>query len=109
MDDLPHIALPIQILGSAFATNQEGTNDEVAACVAAIVAFPLASRDEAPDFGIADPTFSVRPIDTTEIEEAVETWEPRASVEITEAPYDPSDPTAAELQIAVQVFASEDD
>lgn len=109
MDDVPHIALPIQFVGSQYATTQEGTTDEVAACVAAIVSFPIGYREEAPDFGVVDPTFSQRPIDTTGIEEAVETYEPRAHVDIAEADYDPSDPTAGGLEIAVSVFASEDE
>lgn len=109
MDDIPHIALPIRLSGLAYETNQEGTNDEVAACVAAVVGFPIGYREEAPDFGITDPSFSTRPIDTEEIETACETYEPRASIEVRESAYDARNPLASEIYISVQVFATEDE
>jgi hypothetical protein len=108
MDDIPHIALPIEFAGSRFATVQQDTTAEVAACVAAIVAFPLGYREDQPEFGITDPSFSTRPIDTTEIEGAIAEYESRADMTITESDYDPSDPLAAEIEIVVNVIQAED-
>jgi hypothetical protein len=108
MDDVPHISLPIQITAGAYATVQQDTTAEVADCVAVIVAFPIGYREDQPDFGITDPAFTVRPIDTTEIEEVIETYEPRAVVTISESPYDAADPLAATIEIEVDVAATED-
>src|SRR4051812_3989858 len=99
MDDIPHIALPIRFAGSRFATVQQDTTAEVAACVAAIVSFPLGYREDQPEFGITDPAFSTRPIDTSEIEDAIANYEPRADVTVSESAYDPSDPLSAEVEI----------
>lgn len=108
MDPIPHIALPIQIVNGAYVTNQQDTDAEAAACVAAILSFEIGSREEAPDFGITDPSFSAVPIDTDDIEAACEAYEPRATLTITQAPYDPRRPLETSVQIAVTVETSED-
>jgi predicted component of type VI protein secretion system len=82
MDDIPHIALPIQFLGGRYATVQQDTTAEVAACVAAIV--------------------------SSEVEAAIANYEPRADVTVTEGAYDPSDPLAVEVEIVVNVIQAED-
>jgi phage baseplate assembly protein W len=108
MDDIPHIALPIEFIGGTFATVQQDTTDEVAACVAAIVSFPIGYREDQPEFGITDPSFQTRPLDTTELEEVIETYEPRAELTVSESAYDRSDPLGAEIEIEVAVIAAED-
>jgi phage baseplate assembly protein W len=108
MDDIPHIALPIQFLGGRYATVQQDTTAEVAGCVAAIVSFPIGYREDQPEFGISDPAFSLRPIDTSEVEAAIANYEPRADVTVTEGAYDPSDPLAVEVEIVVNVIQAED-
>lgn len=109
MDDIPHIAIPIAIRDAAYVSTQQDTNAEVAGCVAVILQFPLGYREEAPEFGITDPTFSDRPIDTTEIESQVEAYEPRATIEISESPYDPRYPLEATIAIEVRVLTTEDE
>lgn len=109
MDSVPHITLPIAVRASAYATVEQDTTAEVANCVAAILAFPLSYREEAPDFGVPDPTFGARPLDTSAIEHACETYEPRAVLRVTEAQLDPRDPFAADIQIEVNVLQSEDE
>lgn len=108
MDDIPHLALPIEFLGSQYATVQQDTTAEVAACVAAIVAFPIGYREDQPEFGITDPAFQTRPIDTAEIEEVIDQYEPRAELTVSESAYNPSDPLAAEIEIEVAVSTAED-
>jgi hypothetical protein len=112
MDNVPHIALPIRLTGSAqstaFAVNQQDTAEEVSACVAAVVSFERGSREEDTNFGIADPTFETRPIDVADIQSAVESYEPRAVVSVTEAPYSPHDPGAVDITLGVSVLQSED-
>ena len=108
MDDVPHIGIPIQVLGGRFATVQQDTNDEVAACVSVIVSFPVGSREEAPEFGVPDPAFQTRPLDIAAVEEAVEEYEPRAAIEVSETPYDPHDPLSSGIRIEVSVPTSEE-
>jgi hypothetical protein len=54
MDSVPHLALPLRVQADAYASVQQDTLDEVRTTVAAIVAFPVGYRIEAPDFGVPD-------------------------------------------------------
>jgi phage baseplate assembly protein W len=101
MDDVPHLALPLRVVGGAYQAVQQDTLDEVTTCVACIVGFPLGYRDDRPDFGVRDHALSDRPLDTLDIEQAVEAYEPRATVHVAERPYDARDPLAARLRVEV--------
>jgi hypothetical protein len=112
MDSIPHLSLPIRLDPSptapAYLSNQQDTNEEVAACVAAIVSFERGSREEDIDFGIRDPAFQVRPLDVADIESSIERYESRAVLTVTENPYDNRDPTAARVTVGVTVIQAED-
>lgn len=108
MDDVPHIALPIQVAGLAYRTVQQDTNDEVACAVAAIAGFPLGYRDEAPEFGIDQLEFTGQPLDLADLDQACETYEPRARLRLTQTPYDPNDPTAVRVTVEVAMHTAED-
>lgn len=108
MDDVPHIALPIRVAGVAYATVQQDTDDEVTATVTAIASFPVGWREEAPEFGIVPMEFQGQPLDVTDLQQACETYEPRARLRIVDhSP--PNDPTAALLAIEVSMFTAEDE
>ena len=109
MDDVPHLALPLQVVGDRFTTVQQDTEDELVAAVRAICAFQLGARIERPDFGIPAPELSDRPLATTAIEQAVSSWEPRALIRVTEAPYDPLDPLASRLRVEVRMHRAEEE
>jgi phage baseplate assembly protein W len=105
MDDVPHIAWPVQVMGRTFAIVQQDTSDEVAANVAVLCSFRRGSRIEAPDFGITDPTFQIAPVDTTEIERQIAVYEPRAELAITVT----DDRAGAQhVTIAVRVASAEE-
>lgn len=108
MNNVPHLAMPLSIVGGSYRATQQGDTAEVAACVAVICSFERGYREEAPDFGIADPAFSTRPVDLADIQQACETYEPRAIVRVEESPYNPADPTAAAVTVAVSVLQSEE-
>ena len=108
MDPIPHLALPLRIDGDAFAHVEQDTLDELVTSVACICAFPLGYRVEAPDFGIPELELGTSPLPVTEVERQIDTWEPRAEVEVSEAPYDPGDPTASRLVIAVTMPDAEE-
>jgi hypothetical protein len=96
MDDVPHLSLPLRIAGDRY-----DTLDEARACVAAIVAFPLGYRIEAPEFGVPELELDDRPLDVDELEAIVSELEPRVAVDVQELPYDPNDPLAARVRIEV--------
>lgn len=108
MDPIPHLALPLRFTGDAYATVQQDTLDELVCAVEGVCSFPIGSRIESPDFGIPEYELSDRPLPVQQLEAAIETWESRASVEVTEAPYDPSDPLATRLQVRVTSPGAED-
>jgi phage baseplate assembly protein W len=103
MDNVPHLALPLRIVGDRFVAVQQDTLDELISTVAAITSFPVNYRVERPDFGIVPPEFDMRPVDTLDVEQAVEAFEPRALVNVVEQPYDPRDPGADRLRVEVSM------
>lgn len=109
MDDVPHLALPLRQVGAQLLTVQQDTDDELAVTVAVICSFPLGSRLERPDFGIAQPELADRPLNVADIEQAVEAYEPRAEIKATEAPYDPTDPLGSRVRIEVAMARSEEE
>jgi phage baseplate assembly protein W len=108
MDALPRLALPLRVVGDRYVSVQQDTLDEVVTCVACITLFPLGYRDDRPDFGVEPMELSDRPLDTLDVEQAIEAYEPRADVTVTELPYDPSDPLASRVRVEVSVARSEE-
>jgi hypothetical protein len=108
MDDVPHIKLPIEIAGRAYATVQQDTDDELACTVAAIAQFPYGYRIEAPEFGVDPLEFEVQPLDVTGLEQACEVYEPRARLVLAVSDFNPIDPAASRVQISVSMLTSED-
>lgn len=108
MDPIPHLSLPLRIKGSGYAAVQQDTLDELVCSVHAVCSFPIGSRIESPDFGIPEYELSDRPLPVQQLEAAIEAWESRASVEVSEAAYDPSDPLATRLQVRVTLPDAEE-
>jgi phage baseplate assembly protein W len=82
-----HFAFPFRFAGTGFATVEQDTADDITNCCAAVLAYPLGSRDERPDFGVAEQAFHDQGPDVIEIRQALQAWEPRAhtTVEISDA------------------------
>lgn len=78
MVDIPHLALPVRFVGGAAVTVEQDSTDEIAQCVETILRYRPGQRPELPDFGVADPTFQMAPIDLDRARAAVLEWEPRA-------------------------------
>lgn len=106
MDNLPRLALPLRVSGERYVSVEQDTLDEVTTCVVCVTLFEAGFRDDRPDFGIITPELSDRPLDVLGIEQAIEVYEPRASVTVSEQPYDPSDPLAARVRVEVSVAQS---
>lgn len=78
MAEIPHFDLPFRYHGGAPAVNEQGSDDDVSACVFAVVATEPGTFLDLPDFGLPDPTFSQEPIDPATILGPISRWEPRA-------------------------------
>lgn len=82
MTDIPHFALPFRFdtTGGAVsaAVLEQDTADEIMSCVLAVVLCPVGFREESPEFGIEDPTFTQGFADADAIADAIAEWEPRA-------------------------------
>jgi phage baseplate assembly protein W len=78
----PHFAWPFRLgQGHAFAVVEQDTVEDIEQCVVVLVSTELGSREELPEYGISDPTFTSG-VDTTEILAAVDDWEDRAVIEL---------------------------
>lgn len=109
MDSLPRLALPLRVVGDRYVSVEQDTLDEVTTCVTCIALFPQGFRDDRPDFGVPSQELSDLPLDAQAVEQAIEAYEPRADVQVTETPYDPTDPLATRLRVQVSVARSEED
>jgi phage baseplate assembly protein W len=86
---IPHFTYPFAFVADKdgnvhAAENDQDTLEDITACVTAIVSTPLGYREELPDFGIRDMTFSENGVNIDEIQIAIQQWEPRADVLIEE-------------------------
>ena len=107
MDDVPHLALPLRVIGSSFSTVQQDTVDELTMTVLAICSFPVGSRIERPEFGVLGHELEDEPLDLTDIELAVETYEPRAAVTVRERPG--SEPLMARVRVEVSMARAQEE
>jgi phage baseplate assembly protein W len=77
---IPKLTVPIRMGAVGLSTVEQDSIDEISACAYAVIATPLESRLEEPEFGISDPTFDELPLDLSEWYQAIAGWEPRASI-----------------------------
>lgn len=103
--NVPHLAVPFQVINGQWVTVEQDTDDEVAQCVRNLCAFERGYRAEDPDFGIADPTFTTMPIDTEDIARALSVYEDRALIEIFQTI---SPDGSVEVRLEVTLPTSED-
>jgi phage baseplate assembly protein W len=108
MDDVPHLALPLRIVGDAFVAVQQDTVEELLTTVAVVCAFPLGSRIERPEFGITSPELQDEPLELTDLARAVATWEPRAAIAVHERPGADDLATAVQVEVSMARSTEED-
>lgn len=75
---LSHFAFPFD--GS---TVEQGSDQEIAACMAVVLSWPLGTREGNPDFGVDEQAFLNDGASLDEIRQALDVNEPRALTEIT--------------------------
>lgn len=81
MTDIPHFKMPFQFDGARAAEVEQDTIEDVAGCVEVVLRTPRGHRDELPEFGTPDPTFTSPP-DIDSLRSAVAEWEPRAEATV---------------------------
>jgi hypothetical protein len=82
----PHFDLPLKIGPLGANVVEQDSIDDVGNCVVMIVSVPFGWRDEAPEFGIEDPTMRRQPIGVPAIQQVIGSQEPRAVLIIDEHP-----------------------
>jgi phage baseplate assembly protein W len=77
----------MRFTATGFATVEQDTADDITMCCAAVLAYPLGSRPERPDFGTPEQAFRDQGPNVIEIRQALQAWEPRAhtTVEVSDA------------------------
>lgn len=81
MANLPHFDRPFRLATSSFAVVEQDSDEELENAASAIVSTESGSREESPDFGVADLPFSDPTAVTSEIVAAIREYEPRLDVE----------------------------
>lgn len=83
---IPHFDLPFRFGNTSIVTVEQDSPEDVANCVEAIARTIIGERDDSPDFGIDDLTFSNQPLDTELLTAQILQQEPRATIVIREEP-----------------------
>lgn len=81
---VPHFAMPLRLDGSSFAVVEQDSDEDILQNVAVLVNTNIGDRIEIPDYGTPDQLFQER-IDAGGVAEAVDEWEPRATVTVEES------------------------
>ena len=86
--EIPHFAYPFafqNVNGQVqAAVVEQDSIEEILACVNAIVACPIGTRDELPGFGVPDVLFAQAPLNPSTVVQAIVRWEPRARIAASE-------------------------
>ncbi len=86
MTDIPHFDMPFRYVNGTPVVNAQDSIGDIAACVYVIAATEPGSREDIPEFGVTDPTFSQEPVNGSRLLAQVRQWEPRAQLLLDEAP-----------------------
>lgn len=100
MADVPHFDLPFRFSQGRAVEVEQDSIDDVAACVEAALRTRPHERDEHPEFGTPDLTFSQLPLSTDALVATVEKSEPRARLLAEVAP-DRLDETVARVRLTI--------
>jgi hypothetical protein len=106
MTDVPHFSFPFRFVNPSAATTEQDSLDEIADCVYAILVCPAGFRIELPLFGLTDQTFAMPQPDLDDIRGAIDTWEPRALLTLTQQ-QDQLDALIADVTAAVAARSQE--
>jgi len=98
----PHFHAPFTFDQGVALVDDQGTLAEVTSCVENVVACREGDCPDIPNFGIPNDEFDQAPLSTQPIEAAINFWEPRAELTLTEVA-DPLDPTGSHRIINIEI------
>lgn len=78
---IPKLRVPLRMENGRLGLCEQDSQENVAACVYAVLSYERGSRIEDVEFGIEDPTFDQMPVDVQERLSQIRTYEPRAEVQ----------------------------
>lgn len=85
----PHFRLPLQFGGvkGGALVNEQDTGEDIIDCIKAIIAYPIGSRVDMPEFGIPDLLFRQENATVLQqVRDAVAEWEVRPTVDVSGGP-----------------------
>jgi len=85
----PHLRLPLQFggLNGGALVNEQDTPEDIVDCIKAIIAWPVGTRHDMPEFGVPDLLFRVQnELKVQELRNAIEEWEERATIATESGP-----------------------
>jgi phage baseplate assembly protein W len=83
-ESVPHLAVPFTITKQGVETVEQDSVEEIAGCVYNICVCPQGFRGDQPSFGRPPVEFGSVPLNLAPLEAAIEEWEPRADLTITD-------------------------
>lgn len=78
----PHALSPFTLGAKGTQVVEEGSVENIKSSAFNILSCDVGFRDDVPTFGVPDITFQTEPIDLTQLQEPIETWEPNADLEL---------------------------
>jgi phage baseplate assembly protein W len=86
LPDQPHFRYPFRFgngVDKHALVNEQDSEDDVMACVYAIIKTDRGWRDDLPEFGIVPQIFDEQPLKVDDVKAALDQWEERASYKVT--------------------------
>jgi phage baseplate assembly protein W len=101
----PHFSLPFRIQGEKGAAHcEQDSEEEVLYCIEAILRYPIGHRPERPEFGTPDLTFSEGNADERRIQDALNVWEPRVEMFVSQSEIDSVDELVQRIKVEAAKF-----
>lgn len=77
-----HFQVPFNVTNGVIGVVEQDSVEEVTQCVEAVLRTERYTREDQPEFGISDYTFTTPDVDLDEIDSAIDEWEPRARYDL---------------------------
>lgn len=100
-DEPTHLRYPFQFVDGRAAEVVQDSDEDVDGCVDVILRTPVDWREELPEFGNPNPTFT-SPLNLDRMRRSVNEWEPRAESTVDETGTDAFERGVHRIRIAVK-------
>ena len=96
---LPHFDAPFELMRTGVKVVEQGSPEEIAACIFNICVCEEGFREDRPEFGIPPLLFQTLPLNTEALKVQINRFEPRATLTVTA---EAEAMTAAQQKITVE-------